>query len=143
METGISTTSLRPDSADRFVPLRRELGVTTFGFNQIFLQPGERGRIHRHTRQEEVYVVLEGTFTLLIDGEPTDLVAGQVIRVGPDVRRQIANYGPGRAVVLALGGAAEHKGRDGVAFADWDDLDGSAPQEIPLPGNIPTDELRT
>jgi mannose-6-phosphate isomerase-like protein (cupin superfamily) len=142
MENGISITTLRPDSSDRFVPLRRELGVSTFGLNQITLQSGERGRIHRHRRQEEVYVVLEGTLTLVIDGEPTDIMTGQAVRVGPEVRRQIANFGPARAVVLALGGALEHEGRDGIAFTDWDDQTGGPPQEIPIPENIPEDQLR-
>jgi len=142
METGISITNIRPDSTDRFVPLRRELGISTFGLNQIVLQAGERGRIHVHQRQEEAYVVLEGTLTLVVDGQPTDVVAGQVVRVGPEVRRQIANYGPGRTVLLAMGGAVEHDGRDGIAFADWDDRGGGTPQDIPPPGDIPSDELR-
>ena len=46
----------------------RQLGVTAFGINQIVLRPGERGRIHRHRRQEEVYLVLDGTLSLVIEG---------------------------------------------------------------------------
>ena len=61
------------DYGDRFLPLRRQLGVTSFGMNQIVLQPGQRGRIHRHERQEEVYLVLEGRLTLVIESEPTEL----------------------------------------------------------------------
>ena len=49
--------------------LRRALGVTSFGINQMVLEPRQRGRIHRHARQEEVYLVLEGTLTLLVEGE--------------------------------------------------------------------------
>ena len=72
METGVSVTQLQPAAAERFVSLRRELGVTSFGINQIILRPGERGRIHRHERQEEVYLVIDGTLTVFFDGEPTD-----------------------------------------------------------------------
>ena len=61
METGVAFTKLDPDTEERFIPLRRQLGVTSFGLNQILLRPGQRGRIHRHTTQEEVYVVLSGT----------------------------------------------------------------------------------
>jgi uncharacterized cupin superfamily protein len=32
----------------------REFGVTTWGINQLLLEPGPRMRIHRHHRQEEV-----------------------------------------------------------------------------------------
>jgi len=41
--------------------------------------------------------------------------------VGPEVRRRLLNRGPGTCVVLALGGAGEHAGRDGLAYRDWDD----------------------
>jgi mannose-6-phosphate isomerase-like protein (cupin superfamily) len=143
METGLSFTDLHPDTTERFVALRRELGVTTFGLNQIVLQPGERGRIHAHERQEEVFIVLEGTLTLYVERTPTDVPAGRVVRVAPDVRRQMANLGPGRTVLIAIGGALPHDGRDGIAFADWADTAGTAPQEVPLPENIPADQLRT
>lgn len=143
MESGVSYTDLQPDSGDRFVGLRRALGVSTFGMNQIVLQPGERGRIHAHARQEEVYIILEGTLTLLVDGEPVDLPTGRVARVAPEVRRQLANFGPGRVVLIALGGALPHDGRDGLAYRDWDDPEPASPQEIPAPEDIPADQLRS
>jgi uncharacterized cupin superfamily protein len=49
-----TTTALDLDTEERFVPLRKLLGVTGFGINQLTLQPGERMRIHRHAGQEEV-----------------------------------------------------------------------------------------
>jgi mannose-6-phosphate isomerase-like protein (cupin superfamily) len=143
METGVSYTDLQPDPDQRFVPLRRELGVTAFGLNQIVLQPGERGRIHAHDRQEEVFLVLEGTLTLIVEGEPVDLPTGRLARVAPEVRRQLVNLGPSRVVLIALGGAEPHDGRDGRAYHDWTDTTPSPPQEIPLPDNVPADQLRT
>jgi mannose-6-phosphate isomerase-like protein (cupin superfamily) len=142
VEDGVSTTRLEPDSPDRFVPLRRRLGVTAFGLNQLVLRPGERGRIHRHERQEEVYLVLRGTLTVEIEGEARDLAEGELARVAPDVRRRLVNLGPGPCVVLAIGGANEHAGRDGLAYEDWDDADPKPPQEVPLPGDLPASELR-
>jgi mannose-6-phosphate isomerase-like protein (cupin superfamily) len=118
------------------VPLRRELGVTSFGINQIVFQPGQRGRIHRHGRQEEVYLVLEGTLTLLVEREESVLERGELVRVGPELRRQLVNRGPERLVVLALGGDGEHAGRDGEAFVSWDDTEGAPPQEVPLPEDL-------
>jgi len=61
MQEGVTVVALDRDGEERFQPLRRELGVSAFGLNLIRLRPGQRGRIHRHERQEEVYVVLEGT----------------------------------------------------------------------------------
>jgi uncharacterized cupin superfamily protein len=142
VETGVSVTRLEPDSPDRFVPLRRQLGVTAFGLNQMVLRPGERGRIHRHERQEEVYLVLRGTLTLEVEGEDRDLAEGELARVGPEVRRRLVNRGPAPCVVLALGGAGEHAGRDGLAYSDWDDHDPRPPQEVPLPRDLPASELR-
>jgi mannose-6-phosphate isomerase-like protein (cupin superfamily) len=140
MESGTARTRIAPDTEERFVPLRRELGVTTFGLNQIVLGPGQRGRIHRHRRQEEVYLVLEGTLTLLVERDETTLERGELIRIAPDLRRQLVNGGPERLVVLALGGSHEHEGRDGEAFSSWEDERAAAPQEVPLPPDLPADE---
>ncbi len=143
MEEGSARTRLDPDSGERFQPLRRELGVTAFGINQIVLQPGQRSRIHRHERQEEVYLVLEGRLTLMIEAEESELGQGELIRVAPALRRQLVNRGPGRLVLIALGGAGEHLGRDGEAFASWDQETGVSPQELPLPRDLDAGELRS
>jgi uncharacterized cupin superfamily protein len=140
MEPGVARARLDLDSTERFVPLRRQLGVTAFGLNQIALRPGQRGRIHRHDEPEEVYLVLEGTLTLLVEGEEHTLARGELARVAPAVRRQLVNRGPDRVVLLALGGAGEHVGRDGEAFAAWDDEHGVPPQDLPLPDDLPAGE---
>src|SRR3954447_1110913 len=137
METGVAYARLDPHTEERFVPLRRLLGVTSFGLNQILLRPGQRGRIHRHREQEEVYVVLAGTLTLVIEGEERDLVQGELARVAPDVRRQVSNRGGEDVLLLALGGHGEHLGRDGEAFTAWDQEAGAPPQEVPLPADLP------
>ena len=140
MEEGISRTRLRGAGPDRFNSLRRQLGVSSFGINEIVLQPRQRGRIHLHTRQEEVFLVLEGVLTIGIEGEEERLEEGELIRVAPGIRRQLVNEGPGVLVLLALGGDGEHVGRDGEAFTGWDDHErGRAPQEIPLPEDLPAD----
>ena len=90
MEDGVARAKLNPDDPERFVPLRRALGVTSFGLNQMLLRPGQRGRIHRHERQEEVYLVLSGRLTLEVEGEPHDLEEGELMRVAPGVRRRRA-----------------------------------------------------
>jgi mannose-6-phosphate isomerase-like protein (cupin superfamily) len=137
METGTSRTKLDPDGEERFLSLRRALGVTSFGMNQLVLAPRQRGRIHRHERQEEVYLVLEGTLTLVVEGEEQAVERGELVRVAPEVRRQLVNRGSERVVMVALGGVGEHTGRDAEAFTDWDDTRGAPPQEIPLPEDLP------
>ena len=72
MAEGVATTQIDFAGEDRFQTLRRELGLSSFGLNLIRLRPGQRSRIHRHKRQEEVYVVLEGTLWLAVEGEGDD-----------------------------------------------------------------------
>src|SRR5215204_68952 len=92
----IAFAAIERGTDERFQSLRRELGVSSFGMNVIVLQPGQRGRIHRHERQEEVYLVLEGELTLVVEGAEHVLGADRVARVGPAVRRQLVNAGPER-----------------------------------------------
>lgn len=139
---GVTRARLDPDSEERFVPLRRQLGVSSFGMNEIVLRPGERGRIHRHKLQEEVYLVLEGELTLVVEAEASQLGPGELVRVAPHLRRQLVNGTRRRVVILALGGAGEHHGRDAEAFASWEDHVGAAPQNQPLPPDLPGEELR-
>jgi mannose-6-phosphate isomerase-like protein (cupin superfamily) len=143
MEEGTATARLDPDAGERFLALRRALGVSSFGMNQIVLEVGQRGRIHRHVRQEEVYLVLEGQLTLIVEGEAAELGVGELIRVAPQVRRQLVNRGPARLVVLALGAAGEHRGRDGEAFVHWEDEAPVPPRELPMPPDLDPGELRS
>jgi uncharacterized cupin superfamily protein len=136
VDDGVAYTALELDSPERFVSLRKPLGISSFGMNLMLLQPGQQGRIHRHERQEEVYLVVEGTLTLAIEGEERELRAGELARVAPAVRRRLLNRGTTRVAVVALGGSQPHEGRDGVAYASWEDTEGRPPQEIPLPADL-------
>jgi uncharacterized cupin superfamily protein len=138
MQDGITLGSIDHAGGDRFQRLRAELGVESFGLNLIRLAPRQRGRIHAHERQEEVYLVLEGELTLLVEGAEHVLGRGRLARLGPTVRRQLVNRGPERLVLLALGGDAEHAGRDGRAWTSWDEGgEGRAPQDVPMPEDLP------
>jgi quercetin dioxygenase-like cupin family protein len=128
--------TLEFDGDERFQTLRRELGASSLGINLIRLQPRQRGRIHRHERQEEIYVVLDGVLTLYVEGEPHEVRQGQAVRVAPEERRQLVNTSSERLVLLALGAAGDHPGRDGEAFESWDDHEGRPPQEVPLPADL-------
>lgn len=123
---------------EMFQTLRRELDLESFGINLMVLRPRKRLRVHTHERQDEVYLVLEGTLTLMIEGEPHELGVDQLARVGPGTRRQLTNPTAEKVVILALGAAGKHEGRDGLAWSDWDDSGpGREPREIPLPDDLP------
>lgn len=126
------------DGGERFQTLRRELGVTGFGINALMLAPGQRGRVHRHDHQEEVYLVLEGELTLVLEDGERVLGRNELACVAPEARRQLVNAGHEPLLLLALGGSGEHQGRDGRAWGSWEEEgEGRSPQEIPLPEDLP------
>ena len=126
------------DGDERFQTLRGELVATSLGINMIRLKPRQRGRIHSHAEQEEIYVVLAGTLTLVIEGDEHEVGERQAVRVAPDERRQLVNTSSEPLVLLALGASGDHPGRDGEAFESWDQQQGRPPQEVPLPDDLPT-----
>ena len=132
----LQTAKLDRCAPDRFVRLRDTLGVTSFGINEMLLRPGQRGRIHRHREQEEVYLVLQGTLTLVVEREELEVGPDELVRVPAEVRRQLVNRGSETVVLLALGGHGQHAGRDGEAFASWDDEQSAPPQDVPLPDDV-------
>jgi len=136
-DSSVQFATLEPDEHP-FQLLRRELGVSSFGINSITLQPRQRLRVHLHERQEEVYLVLEGELTLIVERKGYVLSRGMLARVVPKVRRQLTNPGTVRTEVLALGGYGEHEGRDGRAWTNWDEEgEGRSPQEVPMPDDLP------
>ena len=90
----------------RFRPAAKALGVTAWGMNVLDLDAGCTGYPeHDHARdgQEEVYVLLRGTATLVCGEDRFALEPGVLVRVPPERRRKILP-GPQGATVLALGG---------------------------------------
>ena len=134
----VTRTAIDYVADERFSSLRKTLGVTGFGINQITLQPRQRLRIHRHANQEEVYFVVRGKLALIIEGEEElDLAEGDLVRVPASIRRQLVNKFPGPCTIVAIGASGEHQSRDAEAFVDWNDSEGRPPQEVPLPTDLP------
>jgi uncharacterized cupin superfamily protein len=140
---GVAVATLGGEPTDRFVRLRAPLGITSFGLNKIVMAPGERNRIHRHAHQEEVYLVLSGELNLGLEGVEHRFGVGELVRVAPGVRRQLVNRGPGVLELLIIGSTAdrEHQPRDAEPFADWSDPEPGTLHDIPLPADLPAEEL--
>jgi uncharacterized cupin superfamily protein len=130
---GVSTTRLDAASGERMTVLSEPLGLTSFGLRRLVLQPGQRNRVHRHRDQEEVYVVLDGRLTVVFEDGERELGEGEVARVAPEVRRQLANRSDEPCRLLAIGAAGTHERADAEAFFDWDDTEPKSPQDVPLP----------
>lgn len=88
------------------VRVRAELEVTGFGLQVADLSPdsGDLAPVHDHAHdgQEEVYLLLDGTGEVVLDGNPVTLDRETFVRIGPGVRRRLRG-GPEGARVLMIG----------------------------------------
>lgn len=67
------------------------LGVRAFGIYQVELPPGAETVRHNHADDgaEDVYAVLHGTGTVVVDSEEVPVGPGQFIAVTPDSARHV------------------------------------------------------
>jgi AraC-like ligand binding domain len=112
---------------------RASLGASALGMQVMQLPAGWEGYPnHDHInhsfdegdlRQEEIYIALEGSATLTLDGEEHLLEPGVFARVGPGQLRRIIP-GPDGFRMVAVGG------RPGEAYQPpaWTELGGPVPQ---------------
>lgn len=71
--------------------LGRQLGAEKIGARLWRLRPGQASTRHRHFEQEELYLLLEGSGRMRIDGDLLDLAPLDAVLVGPDSTRQLFN----------------------------------------------------
>jgi uncharacterized cupin superfamily protein len=83
---------------------RRSLGLSAFGMNAVEIPPGERIPEHDETDrdQEEAFIVLEGSPSLVVDGREIEMPAGTFARLDPHLSRTVANHGEEPASVLIV-----------------------------------------
>jgi quercetin dioxygenase-like cupin family protein len=84
--------------------VRRALELEAFGMNIVEIPPGEQIPEHSEVGrdQEEVFYVLEGSPTLVIDGVDHALPAGTFARLDPEHVRTVRNDGDEPAGVLIV-----------------------------------------
>jgi mannose-6-phosphate isomerase-like protein (cupin superfamily) len=95
--------------------LREALEIGSFGVNEITLPPSTDGYPEHDelkTGQDELYVVLEGSGSMTIDGETLEIVPGCYVFVTPESRRHIAPGAEGvRFVAFGVSADNRHSGR--------------------------------
>ncbi len=95
---------LAPDLEARFTA--RELGLTQSGLSLQRLAPNATHPFgHRHKRQEELYLVLDGSGRAKLDDEMVEVRRWDAVRVAPNVVRAFA-AGPDGLELLAFGAPA-------------------------------------
>ena len=101
-------TILHQDDFERPFPkwalARKSLGLQSFGMYVVELPPGESVPEHDETAtdQEEVFIVLSGEATMVIDGEEHAAPAGTFVRLDPEPLRMLANRSDADATVLVV-----------------------------------------
>ncbi len=107
MERGDGYTIAHRDELERtggWMLVRRSLGCEAFGVNLVEIPPGASIPEHDETErdQEELFFVVSGSPTLLIDGGEHVAPAGTFARVDPALRRTVRNDDSQAASVLIV-----------------------------------------
>jgi uncharacterized cupin superfamily protein len=96
---------------------RKSLGLQAFGMNVAELAPGESIPEHDETGgdQEEVFIVLEGNPTFVIDGAEHPARAGTFARLDPEPKRTVVNRSDADAKILIVSAPR----RSGYTPLEW------------------------
>jgi uncharacterized cupin superfamily protein len=88
----------------KWVLVRRSLGVGSFGINEVELPPGESIPEHDEVERghEELFLVLDGAPTIVIEGADHPLRPGSFARLDPELTRTVRNHGDSVARVLIV-----------------------------------------
>ncbi len=83
---------------------RKSLDLQSFGMNVVELLSGETIPEHDETEsdQEEVFIVLSGEATMVIDGQDHPAPAGTFARLDPEPQRTVVNRSDGDVTVLIV-----------------------------------------
>lgn len=114
-------TILHRDDLERngnWLLARRSLGLRSFGMNLVEIAPGEQIPEHDETGrdQEEVFLILEGSPSMLIDGMTHATPAGTLVRLDPEPKRTVVNTGDEPALVL-IASAPRSSGYESMGWA--------------------------
>ena len=73
--------------------LREHLESDRVGVTVAPCEPGWKSQPHDHRRNghEEIYVLIEGEATVVVENEPVAMESGDAIRIPPSATRQIRN----------------------------------------------------
>jgi len=92
----------------RWTPLRKHFGVTAFGISAYTAAEAGQDVVEEHTEEalghEELYVVVTGRATFVLDGEETEVPAGSVVFLRDPKVKRYARAEEAGTTVLAIGG---------------------------------------
>jgi mannose-6-phosphate isomerase-like protein (cupin superfamily) len=107
-----------------FIKVRAELGITSFGMQIVALPPDAHAypeHDHGTDGQEEVYLVLDGTAEMEIEGERFPLDSETMVRVASGTMRKLHTADEGARVLVI--GAVPGKPYEIVQFTELGEPD--------------------
>lgn len=115
--------------------LAKQLEASELGARLWRLRPNQASTRHRHVTQTELYLVLEGTGRMRVDGELLTLEPLSAVLVEPRTVRQVFNDGDADVLWLIVGapreGASTLSGIPESLLADlYPDGPGALPPEL-------------
>jgi uncharacterized cupin superfamily protein len=87
--------------------LAKQLSASTLGARLWRLTPGQASTRHRHLKQHELYIVLEGTGRIRVENELLTLTVLSTLLIEPECIRQIFNDTDTDALWLVVGAPPE------------------------------------
>lgn len=117
--------------------LARQLEASALGARLWRLEPGQASTRHRHRRQEELYLLLEGTGRIRVDDDLLTLAARDAVLVEPDSVRQVFNDTEAEQLWLVVGAPPEPANTLEMSEDDLRHLYPDGPKALPpeLPGS--------
>ena len=95
--------ALEPGRGDSIRLIDTGIGVESVDVHMNILQPqGPRGRVHRHTKSDNVYIVKSGEGLLTIDGERHTIVADDVVFIPAGTRHSLSNVSERELVIYEI-----------------------------------------
>jgi mannose-6-phosphate isomerase-like protein (cupin superfamily) len=95
--------SLEPGRGESIRLIDTGIGVESLDVHMNILQPnGPRGRVHRHSKSDNVYIVKSGEGLLTIEGEHHVIVTDDVVFIPAGVRHSLSNVSDRELVIYEI-----------------------------------------
>jgi mannose-6-phosphate isomerase-like protein (cupin superfamily) len=95
--------SLEPGRGEAIRLIDTGIGVESLDVHVNILRPkGPRGRVHRHTKSDNVYIVKSGEGLLTIEDEDHAIVADDVVFIPAGMRHSLSNVSERELVIYEI-----------------------------------------
>jgi quercetin dioxygenase-like cupin family protein len=111
--------------------LAKQLEATGLGARLWQLRPGQASTKHKHAREQELYVLLEGRGRIRVEEEALELAPLDALLVEPGAVRQVFNDTDAEALWLVVGAPPEGANTLEMSEAELRSLYPDGPRALP------------